>query len=87
MEQRKAGLNFREAIVDPLAMILTSFRFLYLVEPQKKEAATDNKLDPISLANRLSYFLWSSPPDEALLSLAKSGDLLQPIVPVDKNAA
>ena len=80
MEQRKAGLNFREAIVDPLAMILTSSRFLYLVEPQKKEAATDNKLDPISLANRLSYFLWSSPPDEALLSLAKSGDLLQPIV-------
>ena len=78
-ERRKAGLGFREAIVDPLAMILTSTRFLYLLEPQE-EAEEDRSLDATSLANRLSYFLWSSPPDEKLRQLAESGDLLQPDV-------
>lgn len=77
--QRKAGLGFREAIVDPLAMILTSTRFLYLLEPGA-ESVTNTKLDAISLANRLSYFLWSCPPDEELLSLAKNGRLLEPDV-------
>lgn len=78
-ERRKAGLGFREAIVDPLAMILTSTRFLYLLEPQE-EAEEERSLDATSLANRLSYFLWSSPPDEELRQLAESGDLLQPAV-------
>ena len=78
-EGRKAGLGFREAIVDPLAMILTSTRFLYLLE-QQEEGAEDWSLDAASLANRLSYFLWSSPPDEELRQLAASGDLLQPAV-------
>ena len=77
--QRKAGLGFREAMVDPLAMILSSTRFLYLVEP-KEDAVRDIKPDPISLANRLSYFLWSSQPDEELRKLAESGNLLQPSV-------
>ena len=78
-EKRKAGLSFREAIVDPLAMILTSTRFLYLLEPREK-AAKERALDAVSLANRLSYFLWSSPPDKELLQLAESGELLQPVV-------
>ena len=77
--KRKAGFGFREAIVDPLAMILTSTRFLYLLEPQEK-AAKERSLDAVSLANRLSYFLWSSPPDKKLLQLAASGELLQPVV-------
>jgi len=77
--KRKAGLSFREAIVDPLAMILTSTRFLYLLEPREK-AAKERTLDAVSMANRLSYFLWSSPPDEELLQLAASGKLLQPVV-------
>jgi len=77
--RRKAGLGFREAIVDPLAMMLTSSYFLYLVEPREKPAK-DRTLDAISLANRLSYFLWSSPPDEKLRQLAKNGELLQPAV-------
>lgn len=78
-ERRKAGLSFQEAIIDPLAMILTSSRFLYLLEPQEK-APKDRTLDAVSLANRLSYFLWSSPPDEELRTLAASGELLQPAV-------
>ena len=78
-EKRQAGLGFREAIVDPLAMILTSTRFLYLLEPQEKEAK-GRTLDAVSLANRLSYFLWSGPPDEELRQLAASGKFLQPAV-------
>ena len=78
-ERRKAGLGFREAIVDPLAMILTSTRFLYLLEPQE-EASEDRSLDAASLASRLSYFLWSSSPDEELRQLAESGEILQPTV-------
>ena len=80
IQQREAGLGFREAMVDPLAMILTSSSFLYLAEPQEEEAAKDRTLDAIILANRLSYFLWSSPPDEELRQLAESGKLLQPTV-------
>ena len=71
--KRKAGLGFKEAIIDPLAMILSSSHFLYLLEPDEKS----KNLDALSLANRLSYFLWSSPPDEELFTLAKTGKLLQ----------
>ncbi|MEM7600075.1 MAG: DUF1592 domain-containing protein [Verrucomicrobiota bacterium] len=79
VEQRKAGLGFREAIVAPLAMMLTSSSFLYLAKPGE-EAVPNKALDAISLANRLSYFLWSSPPDEELQELAESGELLKPAV-------
>lgn len=79
IRQRNAGLGFRKAIIDPLAMMLTSSYFLYLVEP-REEAAKDRTLDAISSANRLSYFLWSSPPDEELRQLATRGELLQPAV-------
>ncbi len=74
--RRAQGRSFREAIIDPLAMILTSTRFLYLVEPADHEAK-DRNLDAVSLANRLAYFLWSGPPDGELLRLAKDGSLLQ----------
>ena len=73
--KRKSGASFQEAIVDPLAMILTSPRFLYLIEPQTVKGRS--KLDAITLANRLSYFLWSSPPDSELYKLAQSGNLLK----------
>ena len=73
---RAQGRSFREAIIDPLAMILTSTRFLYLVEPATRDQK-ERKLDAVSLANRLAYFLWSGPPDGELLRLAKDGSLLQ----------
>ena len=74
--RRAQGRSFREAIIDPLAMILTSTRFLYLVEPADHKTK-DRKLDAVRLANRLAYFLWSGPPDGELLRLAKDGSLLQ----------
>ena len=69
--ERKKGKGFKEAIIDPLAMILSSTKFLYLLEESEK------KLDAVSLANRLSYFLWSSAPDAKLMELAKSGEILK----------
>lgn len=67
------GKNSQEALIEPLAIILSSPSFLYL-----SEASVDNEKKPLSqreLANRLAYFLWSSPPDEHLVSLANKGQL------------
>ena len=52
--------------------VLTSRHFIYLVEgdPQPRERLTDQEL-----ASRLSYFLWSSMPDDALFTAAKGGAL------------
>jgi hypothetical protein len=75
--RRVEGLGFREAMVDPLAMILCSPRFLYLLEPGTEDRSA-RQLNAVNLASRLSYFLWSSPPDAELLELAKSGELLKP---------
>ncbi len=78
--QRDAGKSFKDAIIDPLAMILCSPRFLYLLEPAAAENQKSRELDAVSLANRLAYFLWSGPPDEELLRLAASGALRQEAV-------
>ena len=72
--RRAEGAGFQDAIVDPLAMILSSTRFLYLLPPKEEDS---QKLDAISLANRLSYFLWSSPPDEELHQVAADTTIFQ----------
>ncbi len=73
-EQSHNGMKPR--LEDTLAVVLASPSFLYLAEP-----GTDRKprlLTDTELASRLSYFLWSAPPDEALRSLAKQGALVDP---------
>ena len=64
--------SIKDAIQETLAMVLISPDFLYLVEP-----AADKKrpLNDWELASRLSYFLWSSMPDEQLFKLAKANKL------------
>lgn len=72
-ENRKKGQKMKEAVVGPLSIALSSPSFLYMVESasgDNSEALTDHEL-----AVRLSFFLWSSPPDEELLSLAREGKL------------
>ncbi len=59
------------AVVEAL---LQSPRFLYHVE---EAAEADGRLEPYALASRLSFFLWSGPPDDALLDAASSGELDQ----------
>jgi Protein of unknown function (DUF1592)/Protein of unknown function (DUF1588)/Protein of unknown function (DUF1595)/Protein of unknown function (DUF1585)/Protein of unknown function (DUF1587) len=65
-----------EALQDVLKAILCSPSFLYLVEPTTA-GATTKALPPHALASRLSYFMWSDMPDDALLAAARSGELLQ----------
>jgi len=73
---RTAGKPFREAVKEPIAIVLSSPHFIYLAEPLGEQER--RKLDDLELASRLSYFLWSSPPDDVLLEAAKAGELQVP---------
>jgi mono/diheme cytochrome c family protein len=71
-EEREAGEKLADAYRVALQGVLTSRHFIYLVEgePQARERLTDAEL-----ATRLSYFLWSSMPDDALFAGVKGGTL------------
>jgi hypothetical protein len=59
-----------------LRAILTSPHFIFRVEQDViPTSLVGHPLNPYELASRLSYFLWSSLPDEALLQAAKAGKL------------
>lgn len=77
-DRRSHGENHRQALAETLALVLASPRFLYLSEPQQDINA--GNLSARELATRLSYFLWSAPPDDTLRDLAASGALLKPEV-------
>ena len=62
----------RQAALDALKLILCSPSFLYLSEITDE---SEKRLKPYDLASRLSYALWSAPPDDQLLAAAKSGKL------------
>lgn len=66
-----AKQSFEQAVRVGLLAILVSPEFLFLREKP-------GKLDDYALASRLSYFLWSTMPDEKLLAAAASGKLAQP---------
>lgn len=70
--EREAGEKPADAYRIALESVLTSRNFIYLVEgdPDVRERLTD-----FELASRLSYFLWSSMPDGALFTAARSGEL------------
>lgn len=67
-----------DALKDALSVVLASPRFLFLDEP--KESDERRKLTDRELACRLSYFLWSAPPDEELYRLADAKRLHDPAV-------
>lgn len=70
------GGSFIDGIQLGLTAALTSPNFLYLVEPGISEKP--RSLNDYELASRLSYFLWSSMPDDELFKLAKNGKLGRP---------
>jgi len=72
------GAAKHEAFFDALNPILASPAFLFLYEPRESE--TPRPLEGYELASRLSYFLWSAPPDDELYRLAKSEELTKPKV-------
>ncbi|MEJ1964149.1 MAG: DUF1592 domain-containing protein [Gammaproteobacteria bacterium] len=77
----RKSADFDSGIKRALAGILASPNFLYRadLQPSGPEQAT-RPLTDYELASRLSFFLWSSIPDEALLADAKAGRLHQPEV-------
>ncbi|PHS02683.1 MAG: hypothetical protein COA78_20590 [Blastopirellula sp.] len=72
-------LNHEQAIQDTVVSVLMSPHFSYRLD---LGAARTNErpLTNLELASRLSYFMWSSMPDQELLQLAESGKLSQPDV-------
>lgn len=76
-ESLKASGSFPAAMREALAAALASPEFLYLAEPVEGKAAV-RPLEDYELANRLAYFLWSAPPDDALLRSAAAGKLRDP---------
>jgi hypothetical protein len=68
------GASFVDAITEPLAASLVSPHFLFVVESES-EAGGVQRLTPHQLALRLSLLVWSSIPDEHLLSAADRNEL------------
>jgi hypothetical protein len=84
-----SGLTHEDAVRDSVVRVLMSPNFTYRVDlieapaPSKPAPATPVTGVPLTaytLASRLSYFLWSSVPDDELLAHATSGDLHNPDV-------
>lgn len=73
------GDGFLPALQFALTGVLISPHFLFLAEPEPDTAGVQ-PLGAVPLASKLSYFLWSSMPDDELLSLAETGRLTQPEV-------
>ena len=74
------GESFESSIQVAVQAILISPKFLFRVEPPGSSASADQvrDLDDFELATRLSYFLWSSMPDDELFKLAWTKQLRQP---------
>jgi len=78
---RRRG-TFESGIQRGLERILASPRFAFRVEhdPDSVTPGTPYRVSDVELASRLSFFLWSSIPDDTLLDLASRGRLKDPVV-------
>lgn len=77
--QREAGASFEQSIQTALHAALVSPNFIFRgeLQPDPDNPQVTRPIDEFALASRLSYFLWSSTPDDELLSLAERGQLRQ----------
>lgn len=80
--QGKAEGGFEAGVELALSSILVKPQFLFRIErdPDGVVANTNYRISDIELASRLSYFLWSSMPDDELLEVAARGQLGRPEV-------
>jgi hypothetical protein len=76
-EGRKKG-NFEEGVEQGLRLVLANPKFIFRTETSP--AAATARVTDLELASRLSFFLWSSIPDDTLLTLAAQNRLSQPAV-------
>ena len=76
-QQGRAGGDFETGVQQATARILVAPAFLYRVEeaPRSVKAGAAYRLSDLDLASRLSFFLWSSIPDDQLLEVASKGRL------------
>ena len=70
------GDSFEQAVQVALQAILVSPHFLFRIEPGSPSGKPTERLGPYQIASRLSYFLWSSMPDDQLLAAAQNKSLL-----------
>ncbi|MXY25873.1 MAG: DUF1592 domain-containing protein [Acidobacteria bacterium] len=79
-EQGRGGGSFEDGIELALRRLLVSPEFLYRIEvdPDGVEPGAPYRVRDIELASRLSFFLWSSIPDDELLDAAEAGRLGDP---------
>jgi hypothetical protein len=78
----REGADFDSGIEMALRRLLADPQFLYRREAEPKAVATGTayRISDLDLASRLSFFLWSSIPDDELLALASQGRLKEPAV-------
>ncbi len=78
----RAGGDFEAGIERALQQLLVSPEFLFRVEVDPADApsaaAANYRIGDLELASRLSFFLWSSVPDDELLNVAAAGRLSDP---------
>ena len=79
-QARDAKGDFNAGIRAGVARMLASTSFLYRIEQDAAgaQAGTAHAVSDVELASRLSFFLWSSIPDQTLMDLAVAGKLRQP---------
>ena len=79
---RQTGMSFDAGVQRALQRLLMSPDFLFRVErdPVDGSPGSNFTISDLDLASRLSFFLWSSLPDEELLSLAEQNQLQDPVV-------
>ncbi len=73
----QAAVDFQGAVQLTLSALLQSPQFLYRAEPDPPgvRAGTRLPVEPYAMASRLSFLLWESVPDDALLQAASRGEL------------
>lgn len=69
------GGSFERAMQVAVQAVLVSPRFLFRLEADPQAPETVRELDDWELATRISYFLWSGPPDDELFAAARAGKL------------
>ena len=81
-ERGRAGGSFDTGIEMALRRLLVSPEFLFRVErdPEGVEAGESYRVSDLELASRLSFFLWSSVPDDELLDVAERRQLSVPAI-------
>jgi hypothetical protein len=79
---RTDGGTFDDGIEAALQRVLADPEFVYRLEPEPARLAAGKsyRISDLALASRLSFFLWSSVPDDELIDIAAQGKLKEPAV-------